>query len=219
MERSAFLARLRASNSDDSQPDASARPDLRPARMPAAPGNIDAFLSRLRELGVCVRVVSSRDEAKRALEGLVRERAWSRVACASSLTWPGISEKWTVEAGEAQFGLSEADWAVAETGSVVVKSSPDVRRGYSLLPAAVGFLVSDRCIRATLGDVLREVDALEQPLPSCVSFISGPSNTADIASIHVVGVHGPREVHVWVIAEAPGAAVDRDDASGEAQDR
>ena len=90
---------------------------------------------------------------------------------------------------------------MAETGSVVVTSSVEVRRGYSLLPSAIGFFVSEHCISATVGDVLDKIAVFQGALPSCISFITGPSNTADIASVHVVGVHGPREVHVWVIAE------------------
>lgn len=209
MERRAFLERLRSHLAEEEpQQDASAQPDLPERRVLGARERIDLFIDRLRELGVEVQVVASRQDAKDAVERLVGERAWGSVACAPGLRWPGISEKWTAEAREAPFGLCEADWAVAETGTVVVKSSADVRRGYSLLPPAVGFFVSERCIFPTVGDVLHELAAVERALPSCISFISGPSNTADIASVHVVGVHGPREVFAWVIAEAAGGAVD-----------
>ncbi|MGD0998984.1 MAG: LUD domain-containing protein [Thermoleophilia bacterium] len=115
-----------------------------------------------------------------------------------------------MEAREASFGLCEADWAVAETGSVVVCSSAEVRRGYSLLPPAVGFFVPRRRILPTVGDVLRELPTDGHALPSCVSFVSGPSSTSDLAAVHVVGVHGPGEVFVWVIERAD----DRDDATG-----
>ncbi len=40
-------------------------------------------------------------------------------------------------------------------------------------------------------------------LPTAVTFISGPSNTADIASVRCVGVHGPAEVFVWIISLWP----------------
>ena len=209
MERRAFLERLRSHLAEEEpQQDASAQPDLPERRVLGARERIDLFIDRLRELGVEVQVVASRQDAKDAVERLVGERAWGSVACAPGLRWPGISEKWTAEARDAPFGLCEADWAVAETGTVVVKSSADVRRGYSLLPPAVGFFVPERCIFPTVGDVLHELAAVEHALPSCISFISGPSNTTDIASVHVVGVHGPRDVFVWVIAEAAGRAVD-----------
>ncbi|MEI6726551.1 MAG: LUD domain-containing protein, partial [Actinomycetes bacterium] len=102
----------------------------------------------------------------------------------------GAGVSFTSEPRDADFGLSEADWAVAETGSVVVKASQEVRRSYSLVPSAVGFFVPRSRLRATVGDVLRELPADGSSLPSCVSFISGPSGTSDLAAVHVVGVHG-----------------------------
>ena len=148
-------------------------------------------------------LVASRQDMTEAVERLLRDRGWDSVACAPGLRWQGIAARWTVEAPEAAIGLSEARWAAAETGTVVVKSSADERRGYSLLPPAIGLIVREGCLRDTLGDVLRDIASEEGPLPSCLSFISGPSTTADIASVHVVGVHGPREVFVWVIADGP----------------
>jgi L-lactate dehydrogenase complex protein LldG len=168
------------------------------------------FVTRLRELGVEVEVVASLGAARRALERLVGERGWGSVACAPGLKWEGIAKRWTVEARDASFGLCEADWAVAETGSVVVCSSAEVRRGYSLVPPAVGFFVTERRIVPSVGDVLRELPTDGHALPSCVSFVSGPSSTSDLAAVHVVGVHGPGEVFVWVIERAD----DRDDATG-----
>ena len=104
------------------------------------------FVERLRELGVEVSVVPTLEAARQGLERLVAERGWESVACAPRLRWEGIAARWTAEAREAPFGLCEADWAVAETGSVVVCSSAEVRRGYSLVPPAVGFFVAERRI-------------------------------------------------------------------------
>ncbi len=205
MERSAFLERLRARlTAEDVQPDVLLRADLPEHHGLDSRERIDLFVDRLRELGVEVQVVASRLDVRDAVERLVKERAWGSVACAPGRSWQGIAKQRTADARKAAFGLSEAEWAVAETGTIVVKSSADERRGYSLLPPAVGFIVSQRRVRETLGDVLHEIAAEERPLPSCLSFISGPSSTADIASVHVVGVHGPGEVFVWVIAEDSG---------------
>jgi L-lactate dehydrogenase complex protein LldG len=209
MERSAFLERLRARlTAEEAQADVLLRANLPEHHGLDSRERIDLFVDRLRELGVEVETVTSQQDARDAVERLMSERAWQSVACASGLSWQGIAKQRIANAREAAFGLSEADWAVAETGTVVMRSSADERRDYSLLPPAVGFIVPQRRICETLGDVLREIAADERPLPSCLSFISGPSSTADIASVHVVGVHGPGEVFVWVIAEGSGLSGD-----------
>ncbi len=220
MDRVAFLARLRERLGDHEPgpstpaPDGPApdthAPDL--GRPPNASGRelAELFAARLGESGGVVEMVASRAEAWAALERLAGERGWRTVACVSGLLQdaavdsPGASADldFTVEAGDADFGLCEADWAIAETGSVVVKASVGVRRGYSLIPSAVGFFVPLGRLRASIGDVLRELPAAVGSLPSCVSFVSGPSGTSDLAAVHVVGVHGPGEVLVWVIQDA-----------------
>ena len=218
MDRLTFLARLRerlddgargrgAPAPDTTAPDTTA-PDLRRPASASGRELVELFAARLGESGGVVEVVASRAQAWAALERLAGARGWRSVACAPGVRpdaaggvggghGAGVCD--TREARDADLGFSEADWAVAETGSVVVKASMEVRRGYSLLPAAVGFFVPVGCIRATMGDVLRELPTDAGSLPSCVCFISGPSGTSDLAAVHVVGVHGPGEVFVWLV--------------------
>lgn len=221
MEREAFLQRLRnrlpvPQDGDGAErtaaipaaatttPAAAAAP---PAAASAAAASHDRaplialFVERLRELGADAWVVDTSAAAQSAVELLVAERGWQSIACEPGLCWQGIAAHWTAELRDAALSLCKADAAVAETGSVVVYSSAEVRRGYSLVPPAAGFFVPASLLAASLGDVLRALSAEPGAMPSCVSFISGPSGTSDIAATHVAGVHGPGEVFVWVIAE------------------
>jgi hypothetical protein len=213
MDREAFLERLRSHPDEGEGREGSSSPAGMPHRRAlGACERLELFVDRLHELGVGVNVVASWQLAREAIEQLVVERGWESVACAPCLSWQGIAEQWTVEARDAEFGLSEADWAVAETGTVVVKSSAQVRRGYSLLPPTIGVIVPEGRLREALSDVLHDIASDERPLPGCVTFISGPSNTADIASVKVIGVHGPREVLVWVIADGPSVGAQLEEA-------
>lgn len=229
MDRVTFLARLRERLGDHARGPSAPAPDgpapHQSARDTAEPDPwrptrvsggeiVELFAARLHDSGGEVALAGSRAEAWAALERLARARDWRSIACAPGLRPDaagdvgevrGAGVTFTSEARDADFGLSEADWAVAETGTVVVKASAEVRRGYSLVPPAVGFFVSRSRLRATIGDVLRELPADGGSLPSCVSFISGPSGTSDLAAVHVVGVHGPGEVYVWVIEDGEPA--------------
>jgi L-lactate utilization protein LutC len=223
MDRLTFLARLRERLDEGAGESARTGPGAQGPRADAVDDGRDPlaaadlaglFAERLRASGGEVALVGSRAQAWAALGRLAGERGWRTVACASGLRPGSAAEAESVgadlvfsrEARDADVGLGEADWAVAETGAVVVKASADVRRGYSLVPAAVVYFVPRSHLRATTGDVLRELPGDAGSLPSCLSFISGPSGTSDLAAVHVVGVHGPGQVFAWVIEDAQSPA-------------
>lgn len=97
-------------------------------------------------------------------------------------------------AERAKVGVVFAEQALAESGTMVLYSQPKQGRAVSLLPEASIFVVPKSALFARLtqatADLHRKADAGER-IPSCVNFISGPSSTADIELIKVVGVHGP----------------------------
>lgn len=98
----------------------------------------------------------------------------------------------------AGFGITSADYALADTGSLVLFSSPAEARMISLLPPVHVAVVPRERILTSLDELLTEV-----PLPaersSSMLLITGPSRTADIEQILVRGVHGPGEIHVIVV--------------------
>jgi L-lactate dehydrogenase complex protein LldG len=91
---------------------------------------------------------------------------------------------------------SEALYALADPGSVVLAASPDEPRARSLLPEVHVTFVSE-------SRVLRDLDALfaalGPELPSALAIVSGPSRSADIEQVLALGVHGPREEHVVLL--------------------
>jgi L-lactate dehydrogenase complex protein LldG len=97
----------------------------------------------------------------------------------------------------ADMGISTVDYLVAETGSVVLHSGITQPRSLSLLPPIHVAIAERDQIVADLFDLFpSSSNRLEQALPSCVTFITGPSKTGDIELKLVTGVHGPREIHV-----------------------
>ena len=98
----------------------------------------------------------------------------------------------------AAMGISSANYALADTGSLVMFSSPQEARMISLLPPAHLAIVPVSRLLTGLDELLTLV-----PLPANVSssmvFITGPSRTADIEQILVRGVHGPGEIHVVLV--------------------
>jgi L-lactate dehydrogenase complex protein LldG len=100
-------------------------------------------------------------------------------------------------------GITGADYAVSETGSVVVMPRSGLSRLVSLVPPVHIALVRARDVVESLDDVflLRRLDYYRNgsDMGSYLNFITGPSRTADIEQTLVVGVHGPKEVHMVLI--------------------
>lgn len=213
MDRAAFIDGL--SRRLAHRPGGTPPPLLLPPTTRQALGEAECvrlFVERLGALSVTASVVATPAAAHAEVERLLSDHSWDSIACSEHLMWPAIARYRTDDLPHAAFGLSEARWGVAETGTVVVVNRGEERRGYSLLPAAVGFFVRASAVTQSLGGVLRSMAEEETTGPAaCVSFISGPSTTADIAGIRVAGVHGPREVYVWVISERDSAG---DNAEG-----
>jgi len=103
----------------------------------------------------------------------------------------------------ADIGLTGADYAVAETGSVIVLPRKGLSRLVSLVPPVHLAIVRPEDLIESLDDlfVLRRLAYQENggDMGSYLNFITGPSRTADIEQTLVVGVHGPKEVHLVLL--------------------
>jgi L-lactate dehydrogenase complex protein LldG len=96
-------------------------------------------------------------------------------------------------------GVSTALYGLADTGSVVLASSPEEPRARSLLPEVHVTLLHEERILPGLDELFA---VLGDDLPSALAIVTGPSRSADIEQKLAVGVHGPREVHVVLLPPA-----------------
>ncbi|HEV3333973.1 MAG TPA: lactate utilization protein [Bryobacteraceae bacterium] len=98
----------------------------------------------------------------------------------------------------AEVGITSADYALADTGTLVMLSSPREARMISLLPPAHIAVIPGECILSGL-DELFSILPNSAEITSSMVLITGPSRTADIEQILVRGVHGPGEIMVLAI--------------------
>ena len=104
-------------------------------------------------------------------------------------------------AARADIGITGVDYALAETGSLVLLARPGQPRSVSLLPPVhIALIRPEQIIRGfdELFELLR-ADFEVTGVKSAVTFITGPSRTADIELTLVVGVHGPQQLHAVLI--------------------
>lgn len=119
-------------------------------------------------------------------------------AAANGLTYCEDDAKGDVRksAADSDIGVTFVDYALAETGSLVLLSREGQARSISLLPPVHVALVIPSQVLPGFDELFALLESGENRLPSAVTFITGPSRTADIELTLVVGVHGPQELHV-----------------------
>jgi L-lactate dehydrogenase complex protein LldG len=191
-----------------------APPDPPPARIRIPESYMDAriasLIARVEALaGQAMETSDPRSAVATAIEGktAVASNAPYLAQCGIA-TLPGVRSGITDRdelralCATADIGITSADYALADTGTLVLLSSPREARLISLLPPAhIAVVPRDR--------ILTGLDELFSILPnpaeesSSMVLITGPSRTADIEQILIRGVHGPGQIRILV---GPAAA-------------
>ena len=187
--------------------------DLRPAiyepRLPeSVHSEVERFLNELKKLSGVGQELSSSD-IDSALKALVTEQS---IRKASVWSTPGLQQlritNYLISLGVelispnadkhemalCDLGITEADYLLAETGTLVLRSSAEKPRAVSLLPRVHLAIVRTEMLRADLHQVFAEAKDSHY-----LVFITGPSRTADIELTVTLGVHGPKNLYVWMM--------------------
>lgn len=174
---------------------------------------VKMFCERLESVGGHCTVVHDEPEAARALAQIISELqsrvpakriALSDAPLVAELArdlpveelqvCPAVSELFNYDVG-----ITMAQAAIAETGTLVLESEKERHRVVSLLPPVHVAIVRSEDICLTIGDALKQLHGREEEMSRAITFITGPSRTADIELTLTVGVHGPKELYVIVL--------------------
>ncbi len=163
--------------------------------------NTERFTAELTALGGHVFVAPDVAQARDYIEKLMLERGGpARAATRPAVTRLGLPPMPTDGLlSDVKVGVTQADYALADTGTLVVFSEAGEGRTLSLLPPVHVAVLEESRILASL-DELMEREPRFPERSSAMIFITGPSRTADIERTLTVGVHGPGELHVVVLS-------------------
>ncbi len=210
MSRENVLHRVRTALGRSVEQAAVATPPVR-IRIPQL--DVEERIARLRRnveaLAGTTRLAATPEEAR----ACVAEALGGRSAIASNAAvlaecgitaLPGVQTGVTDRAAlrelcaKSGVGITGADYTLADTGTLVLLSSPCEARMISLLPPAhIAVVKRDRILTGL--DELFSLVPEPAELTSSMVLITGPSRTADIEQFLVRGVHGPGELHVVVV--------------------
>jgi L-lactate dehydrogenase complex protein LldG len=146
---------------------------------------VEVFKRNLEAVdGHCI-VVESEDE----VEAAVKRIAEGKVIADSNARREDLFKS--------DVGITRAQAAIAETGTLVLDSSVERNRLVSLVPPIHIATLGASQIYRTLDETLAALKTGEEVSPA-ITFITGPSRTADIELTLAIGVHGPQELYVII---------------------
>lgn len=154
------------------------------------PGTVEAIskiLSDLRSTRLSPRriAVSDSDEIKNLVESISPEVEEVAIT-------PTAAELFGFDVG-----ISSVQAGIAETGTLVLEADRERNRLISLVPPVHIAILDARKIFCTLGETLAALYR-DGKVSQAITFISGPSRTADIELTLAIGVHGPQELYVII---------------------
>lgn len=161
----------------------------------------EEFTKLLGKFAFCM----NETDAKNQIKKLIIEQKWENVYCKENdllnlfktEEFPTIKKSSLANCDAA---ITSCNYLVARTGAIVMSSAQQSGRTVSAYaPVQVCIAYTDQLVFDTR-DALKDLKKkYGNNLPSFITFAAGPSRTADIEKTLVVGVHGPKEVYVFLI--------------------
>jgi L-lactate dehydrogenase complex protein LldG len=163
----------------------------------------EEFTKLLGKFAFCM----NEEDLQMQLKSLIQQKKWENIFCSeknlqklfASGDFPQLNQ---VSLSTCDAAITSCKYLVARTGAIVMSSEQESGRTVSayspvhICVAYVSQLVYDT------RDALKLIkEKYGSNLPSFITFAAGPSRTADIEKTLVVGVHGPKEVYVFLVDE------------------
>jgi L-lactate dehydrogenase complex protein LldG len=161
----------------------------------------EEFTKLLGKFAFCM----NEEDLQMQLKSLIQQKKWENIFCSEknlqklfgSGDFPQVNQ---VSLSTCDAAITSCKYLVARTGAIVMSSEQKSGRTVSayspvhICVAYVSQLVYDT------RDALKLIkEQYGSNLPSFITFAAGPSRTADIEKTLVVGVHGPKEVYVFLV--------------------
>ena len=190
--------------------------DSVPLPFPKSEGNNSVYLPSLEDLEIEFAEEFTKLQGKFAfclneqdlnnqLTGLIKAKNWKHIYCVEKALLPTVS----IASGNLlnQSNLADCDasvtsceYLVARTGSIVMSSfQPSGRTVSVYAPIHICIAYTDQLVYDIREVLLLFKEKYQDNIPSMLTFATGPSRTADIEKTLVVGVHGPKEVYLFLV--------------------
>ena len=212
--REAILSRIKAALADDPPREEPPVPELWPRTNPSTEDLVKRFVEEIEAVTGEVIRCQSMDDARAMLAKLLEELNCYQLGCTDNplcreLTTGmdaaqlelGQCDPTSQELAKLPAGLVGADTLLADTGTCMVAcATPHERMMCYLPPVCIVIAKTDQLVEhmpqawGTIGPRVADPE-----LRGEFVFITGPSRTADIEKILILGVHGPKRLIVLLV--------------------
>lgn len=139
------------------------------------------------------------------LTSLIRKQNWEKVFCVEDKLIASSSSQISdriikTDLANCDVSITGCEWLVARTGSIVMSAAQTSGRTVSVYaPVHICIAYTNQLVYDIKDALQAAKDKYGNDLPSLITFATGPSRTADIEKTLVVGVHGPKEVYLFLV--------------------
>ncbi|MCX7424907.1 MAG: lactate utilization protein [Planctomycetia bacterium] len=210
--RDTVLGRIRNALADRPVEELPPVPEVWPETNPDAETMAARFAQELDAVQGELHRCRSMDDARAKLRGLMKEFGASAIGAIDGPVAREVTEglngvAWVAgdwdpnRIGQLPLGLVAADYLLADTGTCVVANGTSQERLMCYLPPACIVIAKTDRLREHLPAAWKEIGprAADPALCGEFVFITGPSRTADIEKILILGVHGPKRLIVLLV--------------------
>jgi L-lactate dehydrogenase complex protein LldG len=190
--------------------------DSTPIPFPQSEGNNSVFQPQQQDLGIEFAEQFGKLQGKfvfcvdgaelvTQLNALVTSQGLKKLYCREEKlramlkthAFDGFSQ---VELGDCDAAVTTCEALIARTGSIVLSSAGPSGRTVSVYaPIHICIAYTDQLVYDIRDGLVGLKEKYQQQLPSLITFAAGPSRTADIEKTLVVGVHGPKQVYLFLV--------------------
>ena len=159
------------------------------------------FRKLLGKFAFCV----NEEDLQLQLKYLFLEKKWKNIYCAEEKLLPLIPLSLDEKINQTTLhncdaSVTSCEYLIARTGSIVISSAQQEGRTVSVYaPVHICIVYVDQLVYDIKEGLQLLKEKYKSSLPSMITFATGPSRTADIEKTLVVGVHGPKEVYLFLV--------------------
>ncbi|MCE4563614.1 LUD domain-containing protein [Maribellus sp. CM-23] len=165
-----------------------------------------AFKENLEKISGNVVLCESETDLYKRLKKFLEAFSPEKIYCNETLLQQGLKENGigfssgSELPSDLEAGITSCEFLIAHTGSVMVSSAIEGgRRMFVYPPVHIVIARKDQLV-AYLDEAYTAIqNKYKDILPSHIALITGPSRTADIEKTLVMGAHGPRAIHVFIV--------------------